>query len=70
MDLHCNTNPSTQITVSDFIAHDKTWDIPKLMQLPPEQLVRKIMVVLIRVNDVQDWFCQGRNDNSSTKLAT
>jgi len=64
--------PNAHIKVSKFISHDKTWDVSKLSQVLPINLVRVVSAVLIPLLNIPDSFAWGltRSGEFSTKFAT
>ena len=63
---------NAQIKVSEFISHEKTWDISKVSQVLPISLVRVVSAVSIPLENIPDSFCWGLMGSGelSTKSAT
>jgi len=59
MALDLASLPSAQIKVSEFISHDKTWDVSKLSPVLPINLVRVVYALMIPLTDIQDYFYRG-----------
>jgi len=73
LNLHDDPPSNSQCMVSEFIKDDRTWNIPKLRSvIPDEQVLQKVIGIPLSITDVEDSFCWGFSGSGtfSVKSAT